>query len=149
MTERIKYKPDTLVELQEQLALKNHIDEYHWLADCYRWEEWAALFTEDMIFTHVASGQIVKGRKQALDLLRPPVVERFQRTQHVIVNLLFNLTGTHTAEGHGNLIFIGVEKSDAPHLNYKAGGFYQWEFVKTDRWRTSRTALEFIWDSKD
>lgn len=38
------------VELQEQLALARHINNYGWLADDFNWKEIAYIFTEDTVF---------------------------------------------------------------------------------------------------
>lgn len=136
----------TTDDLREQLALKDHINTYHWLADTFQWKDWSNLLSEDTVFEGVATGFVARGRKQALELLQPAIEDYYQRTQHIIVNLMFELADEKTATGHGNLLFTGVPHADKPQIHYTAGGFYQWRFVKTDRWRTQHTRLEFIWE---
>jgi hypothetical protein len=39
-----------LAQLQEQFALYQHIQSYHWLADTWQWEEMSRLLTDDTEF---------------------------------------------------------------------------------------------------
>lgn len=39
-----------LAQLQEQFALYQHIQSYHWLADAKEWKEVSKLFAEDIEF---------------------------------------------------------------------------------------------------
>lgn len=39
-----------LAHLQEQFALYQHIQSYHWLADAWNWKEMAKLLAEDIEF---------------------------------------------------------------------------------------------------
>ena len=136
----------TVENLADQQSLRRHMDEYHWLADAYRWDEWKQLWTEDAIFEVVTGGRVYKGRDDIVGIQSERLEARYERTQHFIVNCAFDVDGDH-ATGHGNLIFIGIPKASEPATNYVSGGLYNWEFKRTAAgWRSSHTRLEFLWE---
>lgn len=139
---------DPVTEIQEQLALRRHMDDYHWLADNWMWDDWVQLLTEDSVFEHVSGGVTFRGRKELRELCAGELERNYQACQHIIANCKFDLTSATTATGTGNLWFIGIPDTSRPSMNSMSGGRYQWEFIKTDEvWRTSHTRLQIVWES--
>lgn len=135
------------LELTDQQLLRKHMDEYHWLADHFRWDEFKQLWTEDAVFEVASGGRTYVGRDEIVRIQSGRIHERYERTQHLIVNCAFEVDGD-SATGHANLLFIGVPKASEPAQNYMSGGMYEWRFRKTpDGWRSAHTRLEFLWES--
>ena len=139
---------DPVAEIREELALRRHMNNYHWLADNWRWDDWAQLLTEDSVFEHVSGGVTFRGRKEIRELCAGELERNYQACQHIIANCNFVLTSADTATGTGNLWFVGIPDTSHPKVNSSSGGRYQWKFVKTvDGWRTSHTRLHVVWEA--
>lgn len=135
-----------LGQLNDQLALKKLINNYHWCADHFDWQAWADCFTADAVFDFSDEFGTMCGRQQIHDICKGNMDDVYQAMQHVMVNLEFNITGESTATGHGNLIFTAVPDKTKPEQNFQSGGRYNWEFVRSVAgWRITRARLEFIW----
>lgn len=130
------------------LLLQKLINNYHWQADHFEWAAWAASFTEDAEFDLPGTFGLMRGRQAIHDTCKGNMDHVYQTMQHVMVNLDFDIDGSDTARGHGNLIFTAVPDATKPHQYYQAGGRYTWEFRRTDGgWRISRARLDFLWNN--
>jgi len=133
---------------QDIASLHKLIDNYHWQADHFEWVAWAESFTEDCEFDLPGTFGVMRGRQQIHDICKGNMDHVYATMQHVMVNLDFDVTGTDTATGHGNLIFTAVPDATQPHQFYQAGGRYRWEFRRTPAgWRISRARLDFLWNN--
>ncbi len=134
--------------LNDQLLLQQLINTYHWRADQFDWEGWAATFTEDSVFEFVGGFGTMTGRQQIHDTCKGNMDHVYEVMQHVIVNLDFELTGTDTATGHGNLLFSALPDASKPTRYYQSGGRYEWQFRRTAQgWRIAHTRLQFLWNN--
>ena len=132
--------------LEDQLALQNLINNYHWRADQFDWEGWADCFTEDAEFAFTNGFGTMRGRQEIHDVCKGNMDHVYGAMQHVMVNLAFEITGENTATGHGNLIFTALPDATKPDVNFQSGGRYEWEFLRTPAgWRINKARLDFIW----
>jgi hypothetical protein len=139
-----------LQELEDQLGLGSLINSYHRRADRFDWTAWADCFTEDAEFDFANEFGTMCGRGAIHDVCKSNMDHVYEAMQHVMVNLDFEVTGSDTAIGHGNLIFTALPHADQPHQNFQSGGRYDWEFKRTaDGWRIAKARLEFIWTQGD
>ncbi len=140
----------TVTERDDQLALQKLINAYHWHADHFDWVAWAACFTADAEFDFSSEFGTMRGREQIHDICKSNMDHVYEAMQHVMVNLDFDITGTDTAHGRGNLIFTAIPDRTRPEQNFQSGGRYQWEFARTPTgWRIAKAKLEFIWTRGD
>jgi len=107
------------VELQEQLALTRHINNYGWYADSYAWDDIATCFTEDTVFNFKVAPDLegqepmnlrtgtINGRPNTAKALSS-IVGKYKRTQHNILNMHFDIDSTGTTATDGR-IFSGGE----------------------------------------
>jgi len=139
-----------LQRLEDDLALRQHINQYHWFADTFQWDQWAQLLSTDHVFEVVSADRTYNGRAETVARCRHGLESRYEACQHAIVNLRFELGDENHAAGFGNIIFVGIPPKNEPNRNYQSGGRYRWNFVKdAGKWLTSRTRIEFIWESND
>ena len=89
--------------LQDDLLLRNHINQYHWYADNFMWDEWSELLSEDTEFEVASAGRIYSGKAETLERCRHGLESRYQACQHAIVNLRFEFESDVQAAGFGNM----------------------------------------------
>jgi len=139
-----------LQRLEDELALRVLINNYHWQADRFDWRAWAECFTEDAEFDFAGEFGTMRGRQAIHDTCKANMDHVYEAMQHVMVNLEFELTGADSATGHGNLIFTAVPERAKPEQNFQSGGRYEWTFARTaNGWRIAKARLEFIWTRGD
>jgi SnoaL-like domain len=134
--------------LDDQLQLQKLMNTYGWRADKFDWKGWSQTFTEDAIFDLPNSFGLLKGRKQIHDVCKGNMDHIYKDMHHIMVNLDFEITGRNTADGRGNLIFVGVANTAVPTQYVQSGGRYNWKFKRTKAgWRIHRARLDFLWNN--
>ncbi|RVX68686.1 hypothetical protein B0A52_07113 [Exophiala mesophila] len=157
----------SLAHLQEQFALYQHIQSYHWLADTWQWKEMSQLLAKDVEFEFdyvpseadqaEAGGIQLRAEKvigaENVVAMFDNLVKPFKKAMHVIVNTNFNISGS-TATGTANILFYGTPDLTKPHMCYSMGSRYHWKFCKEGpvspagtNWKTSYTRVEKIWEN--
>jgi 3-phenylpropionate/cinnamic acid dioxygenase small subunit len=69
----------------------------------------------------------------------------YERTQHVITNLLITLDGDR-ARVRANLIAVHVARASEPTVHFDTGCRYEFETSRTPQgWRISSLKLEALW----
>ena len=134
--------------IEDELALKKLINTYHKRADAFDWVGWSETLTEDSLFEFVGGFGNMSGRRMIHDICKAQMDPVYDDFQHYMVNLDFEIDGSDTATGTGNIIFVAVEGGAKPTEIYMAGGRYNWKFVRTsDGWRIKQTLLQWVWNN--
>ncbi|KIW99253.1 uncharacterized protein Z519_00916 [Cladophialophora bantiana CBS 173.52] len=92
----------------------------------------------------------IKGRSNTAKALAA-ITERFQRTQHNILNMDFDIeTSNATAIGRANIFWAAVTEQNGRYVTVQTGCRYTWKFKKSvdkGRWETDYTQVELVWVS--
>lgn len=124
-----------IVDLASRLGL--------WL-DEKRFDEAGTVFTEDVeVQTLGGASQGIVG---VADQARRNHID-FERTQHVITDVLVDLDGDRATVG-ANLVVTFVRRADAPEQHFVLGERYHFEAVRTPQgWRFSRMRISPVWNA--
>jgi hypothetical protein len=135
-------------ELADRTEIANLIGRLGLWLDEKRFDEAQSIFTADAAAQ--TSGGTARGIELVADQARRNHAD-FERTQHVIANVLTDLDGDR-ATVRANLIATFVHHADAPRPTSALGERYRFEAVRTPQgWRLSRVQTSPVWrsDSKD
>ena len=131
--------------IEDELALGRLINTYHKTADAFDWRGWSECFSENAIFVNQFGPH--HGRKEIRELCAKRFGKAFKVFQHIIVNLLFQVSGD-SATGSGNLIFVGMRDENKKSNYFLGGGRYEWQFIRTaEGWKIEHGDLTFLWDN--
>jgi hypothetical protein len=143
---------DTTAELEEriravedELALRRLVDGYQKTGDSFDWQGWSHCFSENAVFVNQFGSH--HGRQEIHDLCKRRFGKTFQVFQHVITNLLLDIT-RDSAIGTANLIFVGMKDKNRKGDYFLGGGRYEWTFARgMEGWKIERGVLTFLWDN--
>lgn len=134
-----------LRSIEDELALQRLINLYQKTGDAFDWAGWSQCFCEDAVFVNQFG--VHHGRGEIHDLCKRRFGKVFQVFQHVIVNVLLDISGD-TATGTANLIFVGMREAAEKSDYFLGGGRYEWQFVRlAEGWRIKHGRLTFLWDN--
>ncbi len=74
------------ISTEDHVAIADHLARYCWLVDEGDEDGWAALFTEDGVFTGIAPQPIV-GREALRQVVRMAQANGPRKTRHIVANL--------------------------------------------------------------
>lgn len=138
--------PDRLRELADRLEITDLISRYGQIADEKRFADSRSCCTEDI----VAEYQF--GRAEGVDVLAHyghQALDIFERTQHIISNVLIDLAGD-SAVVRANLLAVHIQHAADPGTHFDVGGRYRFEVVRTPPgWRISRLRCDVLWSRGD
>jgi hypothetical protein len=131
-----------LRELLDRAELSDLIGRYGLMADRRTFGEARSCFTEDVV------AEYPSGKAEGVETLAAfgeQALNAYERTQHVITNLLIDLDGDRARVG-ANLIAVHIPLASAPAVHFDTGCRYEFEAKRTlQGWRISRLRLEVLW----
>jgi hypothetical protein len=134
--------PDQLHELADRIEITDLISRYGQIADEKRFEDSRSCCTEDIV------AEYHFGRAQGVDVLARygrQALGAFERTQHIISNVLIDLAGD-SATVSANLLAVHIQRAEDPVTHFDLGGRYRFEVVRTPQgWRISRVRFDVLW----
>jgi 3-phenylpropionate/cinnamic acid dioxygenase small subunit len=139
----------SLADLADRQAIADLISRLARWLDEQRFEETAALFTDDVSVS--TPGGTSAGIEAVADQARRNHADH--RTQHVIANVLVDLDLDGDGDGDGdratvgaNLVATFVTDTAQPSPSYTAGQRYRFDAVRTPGgWRLSRIEVRPVW----
>ncbi|MFI0447292.1 nuclear transport factor 2 family protein [Actinomadura sp. 6N118] len=135
-----------LQELADRAELADLITRQGLWLDEQRFDDAGTIFTAD------ATVETQSGRSQGLEALAARarrVHGRYERTQHVISNVLIDLDGDE-ASVRANLVATFVRAAASPEPDLTLGERYRFGAVRTPAgWRFSSVAVTPVWRSGD
>jgi 3-phenylpropionate/cinnamic acid dioxygenase small subunit len=124
---------------EDRLAIEALVTEYAWLLDHRRWQEVAALCTEDAVLK--IRGREIVGRDGLAEWAEYRAQKGSRRTQHQMTLLRLELVDADVARGTAALV-LHVAKTGASGTYVDLVGEYQDEYVRTPGgWRFRRRTL--------
>lgn len=128
--------------LADRCDITDLISRYGLMADTKTFQDARTCFTEDVVAEYPAGGAEGVGLLAHYGSL---ALGSFERTQHVITNVLIDL-GDDAADVRANLIASHVHCADNPEEHFDTGCRYRFHVVRTPKgWKISRLHLTEIW----
>jgi ketosteroid isomerase-like protein len=135
-------------ELEDKQRLVSLLNRYVQTVDAFDWHAWGSCWTDDAV-ADFGKHATLHGRDAIVAASRDARGGYAARggIQHVLVNLEFELDGD-SAEGSGNLLFVGSMDSAAEPPDRAIGGRYRWVFRRgPDGWQIARAELHRAWSA--
>lgn len=116
--------------IEDQFALQKVMSDYRTLADSFRYEEWAELFSEDALFIIPPPFGEQVGRKGIYDACIKMNRGVWENTQHNLINMAYDIQGD-LATAVGDMIYIAVPKGGVVNEYFNSFLRYNFTFVRT------------------
>jgi hypothetical protein len=135
-------EPSSLRQLLDRGEIAELVSRYGAMADEKTFDDATAILTDDVVAEY-PFGRLV-GIEQVAGSGRA-ALGRFERTQHVITNLLIDLDGDR-ASVRANLVSVHVPRADEPAVHFDFGGWYRFAARRTEHgWRLAGITLTAVW----
>jgi len=134
-----------MYDLQEIEAIKRLKYRYVRFLDQKRWDELAALFTEDAEASYSSGKYAFSGRDQIMEFLRGALGSHDALTSHRVHEPEIDVTGPTTARGIWGLDDVVIyPKAD---VAVRGAAFYEDEYVKVGgEWKIRRTGYRRLYE---
>jgi len=137
---------DRLRRLEDRAAIVDLLSQYANAVDACRWNEWEACFAED------ARAEFPFGNyegRRGIGAWCAKNLVGFKGFEHLFGNVEIKIDGDR-ATGRNKAWIACVMDDSKPHEHFDNGGYYQWEFVRSNEgWRVKRVQLKIVWLSRE